>query len=300
MTVADLHRRLHVRSPYPTAEVYAFLEARAIAGVEVVDGQRIRRVVRTADRTRILELAAAPDRPGHPDDGPAIDLRLDAAVRPAELAVLERHARCALDLDADPAAIVAALGDDPVIGRLVRSSPGRRLPGTLEPWAALILAIAAQGVSVASARATLGRIAERHGTPVRGSRHPALRRVFPGPERLAGADLTGLGLTGPRARTVDLVARAVGAGVIDLEGGEPAATLGALREIPGIGPWTLGYVALRIHHDPDAFPPGDAAVRTAFRRLGLDADDRSVSRAAEAWRPWRGYALMHLWASLRH
>ena len=299
MTVSDLHRRLHARPPYPTDEVYAFLEARAISGVEVVEGRRYRRVVETAGGARILELAAAPDRPGDPDDATAIDLRLDVPVRPAELAVLERRARRALDLDADPAAIVAALGGDPVIGPLVRGSPGRRLPGALDPWAALVLAVAAQGVTVASARATLGRIAVRHGTPVRGNGHPALTRVFPGPERLVGADLAGLGLTGPRARTVGLVARATAAGAIDLEGGEPAATLAALREIPGIGPWTLGYVALRIHHDADAFPPGDAAVRAAFRRLGLAADDRSVSRAAEVWRPWRGYALMHLWASLR-
>lgn len=275
--------RLAYRPPYPLDDVVAFHAARAIPGVEAADAGAFRRVIATADGPRALVV--------HRVEGDALELAIDG-IGPREVAPLVRRVRRAFDLDADPVAIDAALADDPIVGPSVRAIPGRRLPAGFDPWSTLLLAVCAQGVSLATARRTMGRIAARHGT-----RAPDGSCLFPDAARLADADLRGLGLTAARATLAGRLAREVADGSIDLELGDPDATRDALGAIPGIGPWTLGYVALRIHHDPDGWLPGDAAVRAAFRRRGLPADDRSIARAAEGWRPWRGYALMHLWAS---
>lgn len=152
-------------------------------------------------------------------------------------------------------------------------------------------------MSLASARAAAGRIAGAFGRTVDVG-DPAITRLFPEPATLAGADLSRVGLPGRGRRTVAALAAEVAAGRIDLEGAaDPEATIASLLAVPGIGRWTCGYVAMRVLGDGDAFLPGDAAVRRAFRTRGLPADDGSIARAAEAWRPWRGYATVRLWSA---
>jgi AraC family transcriptional regulator of adaptative response / DNA-3-methyladenine glycosylase II len=172
-----------------------------------------------------------------------------------------------------------------------------RLPGAFDGFATTVLAVLAQGVTLTSARSLAGRIARAHGRVVDAG-NGAIDRLFPEPGVLARADLGVLGLTGRRAATIHAVAGAAAEGRLTLDAeADPGRTLATLSAIPGIGPWTTGYVALRVFGDRDAFPPGDAAVRVAFRRLGLPSDPSSIAARAETWRPWRGYALVHLWAS---
>lgn len=225
-----------------------------------------------------------------------MELQVDGAGRDEAMA-FAGAARRVLDLDADPAAIDAVLSADGVLRPLVRAHPGMRLPGTFDGFATTVLAILAQGVTLASARTLAGRIARAHGRVVDVG-DPAIDRLFPESEVLARADLAGLGLTGRRATTIRAVAAAVAEGQLALDAdADPGDALGTLSAIPGIGPWTTGYVALRVFGERDAFPPGDAAVRAAFRRLGLPSDPASISARAGAWRPWRAYALAHLWAT---
>jgi AraC family transcriptional regulator, regulatory protein of adaptative response / DNA-3-methyladenine glycosylase II len=186
-----------------------------------------------------------------------------------------------------------------VLRPFVMAAPGTRLPGVIDGWAATVLAVLAQGVALSTARVLAGRIATTLGPPS-GSADPDLGRLFPEPDVIADADLSSIGLPVQRQTTLRALAREIAAGRIELdEGADPEATLRALRALPGIGPWTAGYVALRVLRDPDTLPEGDAALRSAFRLLGLPADDRAIMARAEAWRPWRGYAVIHLWGSVR-
>jgi AraC family transcriptional regulator of adaptative response / DNA-3-methyladenine glycosylase II len=281
--------RLGYRQPLAVAELFAFLSARAIPGVESVSGLEYRRVVVLDARDVLLRLRAAEGEP------PAIELEVGSA-SPADLASLAASARRVLDLDADPVAIDAVLSADAVLRPFVVARPGMRLPGAFDGFASTVLAILAQGVTLASARTLAGRIAQAHGRAVDVA-DPTLVRAFPEPHVLAAADLSDVGLTGRRAATIRAVAAAVADGRLDLSAtADSATTIAAMRTIPGIGPWTSGYVALRVFGDRDAFPPDDAAVRAAFRRLGLASDAASIAARADKWRPWRAHALAHLWS----
>jgi AraC family transcriptional regulator of adaptative response / DNA-3-methyladenine glycosylase II len=205
------------------------------------------------------------------------------------------RARRFLDLDADPATIDAALAAHEPLRSLVAAVPGRRLPGAFEAWETTVLAVLGQGTALSGARRLAGRLAEAFGERVDVG-VPGLERLFPSPPVLAQAELSGLGLPARKAAALRALAAAVAQRRIDLETGDPAETLAALRAIPGIGPWTAGYVGLRVLRDPDAALPGDAAVAAALRRLGCDPGPAAVERLAESWRPWRGYAVAHLWA----
>lgn len=230
----------------------AFLAARAIPGVEAVEDGAYRRVHRGAV------------------------LQVDAGADPADPV-----ARRIFDLDADTAAIDAHLAADPVLAPLVAARPGLRSPGTTDAHEILVRAITGQQVSVAGARTTLGRIAAAYGEPVADGGD--LTHGFPTPEALAEADPATLGM--PRARGAAIVA----ASRACADGLDPRDRE-ALLALPGVGPWTASYVAMRLG-DPDAWMPTDLGVRHALARLpGTPDPDR--------WRPYRAYAVHHLWASL--
>ena len=281
--VTWLSLRLACREPFDAAGLLGFLAARAIPGVEQVTGTGYTRTVRTPAGPGVIELVP---RPGQGE------VLLRARLRePAVPSQLVAACRLLLDADADPVAIDAALAADAVLAPLVRARPGLRVPGAYDGFELAVRAVLGQQVSVGAARTFAGRVAAQHGhrgPPSSGP--PGLAVLFPGPAELAHADLSGLGLTTGRQRTLRALAAAAAAGRLNLDpGADPAETAARLAELPGIGPWTVGYIMLRSGARPDSFPPGDLGLRRALARLG------GTPGQAARWRPWRGYAAIHLW-----
>ena len=192
-------------------------------------------------------------------------------------------------LDADPAAGVAALARDPVLGPLVASRPHLRVPGSTDAFETAVLVVLGQHVSLAAGRVFAARLVAAHGTPITPSTQLGQLRVFPGPQVLAGLDEGDLqrtvGITGARARTVVAIAREVA------DDSAVLASRDALLALPGVGPWTADLVALRALRDPDVFLPGDLVLRKALG--GLPA--ARAAAMAEAWSPHRSLAVLHLW-----
>jgi AraC family transcriptional regulator, regulatory protein of adaptative response / DNA-3-methyladenine glycosylase II len=255
--------------PFDGRSVVGFLRARAVAGVEEVTNGSYRRNVSFKNGSGVVSVRPKPG-------GVQADLDLED---PADADEAVARIRRLFDLDTDPGAIAAVLGSDPLLGPLVRGRPGLRVPGAMDGYELAVRAIVGQQVSVAGARTVLGRLVARFGG-------------WPTPELLAGSDPAGFPF--PRARGAALVelARMAAAGDLRLEPDvDLAETRSLLLAIPGVGPWTVSYIGMRALGDRDAFLPGDVAVRRALERLGGEPDH-------DRWRPWRSYAVMHLWRSL--
>jgi AraC family transcriptional regulator of adaptative response / DNA-3-methyladenine glycosylase II len=276
--------RLAARAPYDAAEVLLFLGAHAVPGLEEWDGTTFSRVLDLPHGPAVVRLCPAPD------GGAAVtaDLRL-AELRDLGAAV----ARCRrmLDLDADPTAVDDLLGDDPALAPLVATAPGRRVPASPDADELAVRAVLGQQVSVTGARTLSARVVRAAGTPL-AEPVGTLTHAFPRAGALAEADLTAVGLTGARRRTVHALTAALAAADIPLHPGADREEAGrALRAVPGIGPWTAALVGMRGLADPDVWLPGDLALRRSLATLGSSDSD-----AATRWRPWRSYAVMHLWA----
>lgn len=278
-TVLDC--RLPYRPPYDWDHLARFLRGRAIPGVEcVADNSYSRTLALTAGRTGFLRVA--------PGAGAWLELRLELPDLGGAIALVAR-ARRMFDCDADPAVIGDHLGRDPDLAPLVRRRPGLRLPSAFDPFELAVRAIVGQQVSVAAATTVTGRVVARCGRPLEVPR-PPLTHLFPTPAALAAAALDGLGLTTQRAATLRTFAAAVASGELILDAPRgPDEWVARMTTLPGIGPWTAQYVALRAFGEPDAFPPGDLGLKRALPDVDLAA------RSA-AWSPWRGYAALHLWA----
>ncbi|HEX7291751.1 MAG TPA: AlkA N-terminal domain-containing protein [Conexibacter sp.] len=295
-----LSLRLRHRAPFDAAGLLAFLGARAVPGVEAWDqaSATYRRVLALPHGPGVAALAA-----GGPDHV-ACELRLSDL---RDLAAAVQRCRRLLDLDADPVAVDDALASDPLLAPLVRRAPGRRVPGAVDGAELAVRAVLGQQVSVAGARTLAGRLAGALGEtlpdgltdPAPAERSPSsgpapgrLTHAFPTAAALAAADPAELPLTRARAHALRALCGAVHEGSLALDpGADRDATRERLLTLPGIGPWTAEYVAMRALGDPDAFPATDLGVQKALERLGRDADP-------ERWRPWRAYAVQHLWASL--
>jgi AraC family transcriptional regulator of adaptative response / DNA-3-methyladenine glycosylase II len=219
-----------------------------------------------------------------------ICVRLSDAMIPVCAIILHRVKRL-FDLQTDPAAINAVLGD------LARERAGLRVPGAFDEFELVVRAILGQQISVAGARTLAGRFAVRFGTPISTS-EPSLTHLFPTASHIAKAkveEICKLGITGKRAATLIAVARAMHNGALLLEpGNRVEETLDKLREIPGIGEWTTQYIAMRALSWPDAFPHTDLGI---VKALG-EKNPRKILALTEKWRPWRAYAALHLWAEL--
>jgi AraC family transcriptional regulator, regulatory protein of adaptative response / DNA-3-methyladenine glycosylase II len=262
-------------------EVLRFLALRAVPGLEESTGATYRRSLQLEHGGAIVELGTA-----------ECELRLDdERDRPDALA----RCRRLLDLEADTGRIEDALGRDPLLAPLVRRRPGLRVPRATDGFELAVRAVIGQQVTLAAARRTAGRLVALYGRPLE---EPAgtITHLFPTPAAVADVDSLELRMPRVRANALRALARAVLEGELDLSpGADRAAATSALLALPGIGPWTASYVGMRALGDSDAFPPGDAAVRRALERLRRDGRPAAARRLAERWRPWRSYALMHLW-----
>ncbi|TYT27460.1 DNA-3-methyladenine glycosylase 2 family protein [Luteimonas viscosa] len=286
--------RLAYRPPYDFAAMLDFLRGRALPGVEVVDATHYLRVIGDADAPGWLRVGAWPRGDG--EDGHALKLEVHGCP-PARLLALVERVRRMFDLDADPRAINDTLSRDPRLRALVRKRPGLRLPSGWDGFEIALRAVIGQQVSVAAARTLTTRLAERFGTPLPDAfAARGLSHFFPTPERLLDADLAGIGLTAARAATIRTIAQAVVDGRVDFRA---ERTLDEIVErwtaLPGIGPWTAQYIALRALGHPDAFPAEDLVLQKHAVGDGGRLTSRQLLAHAEPWRPWRGYAVIQLW-----
>jgi AraC family transcriptional regulator of adaptative response / DNA-3-methyladenine glycosylase II len=278
--------RLACRPPYDWAHMLAFLAQRALTGVERVDASGYTRTLACGGGQALLAVRALAGEE-------ALELRV-AGAPPAALALLASAARRVFDLAADAARIGAELAADPQLGPLVAERPGVRIPGMWDAFECAVRAVLGQQVSVAAGRTLAMRLVERAGERLR-EPGDGLTHLFPTPARVAQANLAQLGLTGARAAAVKSLARAVLERRVDF-GAAPAEVAAALARLPGIGPWTAQYVALRALGDRDAFPYGDWVLRRMAAPAGAPPlSARELEQRSERWRPWRAYATVHLW-----
>jgi AraC family transcriptional regulator of adaptative response / DNA-3-methyladenine glycosylase II len=286
-SVDALRFELAYRPPYDWPGLMAFLGARAVQGVEFVDAKGYRRTVRVLHDKREhrgwIEVTPSSRKP-------ALAVALSPSLAKAAPLVLGR-VKALMDLSCHPDEVSRALGE------LAAEQPGVRVPGAFDGFEVAVRAILGQQVSVAAARTLAGRFTAAFGSPVE-TPFAALAGTFPAPERIAAlraGDIARLGMPGSRAQTVLALARAVAREGLELKPhADIERTLDALRALPGVGEWTAQYIAMRALAWPDAFPHTDLGVMKA---LG-EKRPQKVLAAAEAWRPWRAYAVMHLWRSL--
>jgi AraC family transcriptional regulator of adaptative response / DNA-3-methyladenine glycosylase II len=274
--------RLAYRPPYDWDGVLGFLRARATPGVESVEGSRYRRTLSVDGSPGTLDVCRL-------EGVPALAVEVRFPDPRALLQIVERVRRL-FDLGADPAVIAAHLRGDPLLRARLVAHPGIRCPGAWDGFELAVRAILGQQVSVVAATTLAGRIASAFGSPVPGG--GGLHRLFPTPAQLQNAALERAGVMPSRAEAIRALARDVARGALRLGPcADPGSTVAALRARPGIGDWTAAYIAMRALGEPDAFPSGDRVLR----RLAGDGTARGLERRAEAWRPWRAYAVMLLW-----
>jgi AraC family transcriptional regulator, regulatory protein of adaptative response / DNA-3-methyladenine glycosylase II len=285
--------RLAWRPPYDASAMLGFLALRQLPGIELVETDRLRllRTLRLAgagrDHTGWMALQFVPDR--H-----QVLLQVSDSLQ-AALPQLIWQVRALLDLDADPQAINAVLHDDFPRG------DGLRVPGCLDGFELAVRAVLGQQITVAAARTLATRLLARFGEPIN-TPEPALTRLFPTAKALADADpqtLGELGIVRQRQAAIQALARGVASGALDLSShADTAATIQALQALPGIGPWTAQYIAMRALRAPDAWPVGDIAVHQslALNPFKGALAQREAARLATAWQPWRSYAVIRAWA----
>jgi AraC family transcriptional regulator of adaptative response / DNA-3-methyladenine glycosylase II len=280
---------LAYRPPLAWSSLLRFLSGRATAGVELVDGNAYSRTAHVGQHQGWLRVEPISGRN-------ALSVELSTSLMPALPEVLVRLKNL-FDLSARPDVIASHLAVDSRLSRLSALRPGLRVPGAFDSFELLVRAVLGQQVSVRAATTLAGRLAARFGesidTPVVG-----LNRVSPSPARLIAArkaELTAIGITGPRAASIQAIARAMINREVDLKPGhDPESATRKLVQLPGIGDWTAQYVAMRALRWPDAFPAGDLGLLKAYGEKSV----RRLRDASQAWRPWRAYAAMYLWESL--
>lgn len=282
--------RVPVRAPYDWASLIAFFTPRAIPGVEQVTPAAYRRSMLIEGNFHLVEVTFEPRVP-----------HLVISVQPplvrGLIGVVQRVGAL-FDAGADPRPIREHLRRDVGLRPLVRAHPGLRVPGAWDGFELGVRAILGQQVSVAGATTLAGRLVREYGAQVEeGTGGPT--HAFPAAVRLAEADLAKIGLPGARARALRGFAEEVASGRLSVSpAAPPQETRDRLLAIPGLGPWTTEYIALRALRDPDAFPAGDLGLRRALSSGAALISEKALRTRAEAWRPWRAYAALHLWTAL--
>jgi AraC family transcriptional regulator of adaptative response / DNA-3-methyladenine glycosylase II len=279
--------RLPHRGPLDWEAMLAYLDARAIAGVEYIEGASYRRTVTIEGDPGVIELERSSEE--------HLLLRIHLPHWRGLIHHVQR-ARRIFNLDSDVEQAAEPLLKSSIIGPLMNARPGLRVPGTWDPFETGVRAIVGQQVSVVGANTVIARLVRRCGTPVAGLEVMGLTHLFPSADDLAHTDLGGLGLTGARALAIKAFARAVSDGRIDLDRSRTLEQLlSSITAIDGLGAWTANYIALRLG-EPDAFPAGDLGLRRALAAAcGHEFSGREAERIAESWRPNRALAAVHLW-----
>ncbi|HWT17251.1 MAG TPA: AlkA N-terminal domain-containing protein [Patescibacteria group bacterium] len=263
--------RLAYRPPYDWPRLLAFLRARVLPGIERVEDDAYERALPGHGPNALLRVSQ--DAAHH-----ALNLHLRSVPTKAIPALVQRVRRM-FDLDADPQAIASVLSRDPRLRTQVAARPGLRVPVGFDAWETAVRAVVGQRISVAATRTLLSRLIDASGR-------------FPSAAELLDREVGSIGLTQARVRTIRALASAVVQGRVHFRAGQSLdAFVDALVELPGIGPWTAHYIAMRALGHPDAFPFGDLIVR---RALG-NPTPRAERELVDAWRPWRSYVVLHLW-----
>lgn len=295
-----LSLRLPYRRPMACAELLGFLGTRAVPGVEAYDHGVYARTLRLPHGHGTVTF--------EPEDGSVRAVLCLGDLR--DLAAAVGRCRRLLDLDADPEAVDAVLADDPLLRPLVAGTPGRRMPGAVDGFEIALRAIVGQQVSVAGARTTAARLADSLGEPLdpgvkaaadadarAGGPTTTLTRLFPDAGAIWRARDDELPMNGGRRAALRAVAHEIATGTMTIDPGtDPRALTAQLLAVRGIGPWSASYITMRALRDADAFLPGDLGVRRAIERLGRPGTPAAALELATRWRPWRAYAMTHLWA----
>lgn len=282
---------LRYRPPYDWPSMLAFLSAQAIPGIETVTDHSYARTMSLDTMHGIVSVEPAS---GH---------ALRVTIRYPRLSMLPTiitRVRRVFDLAADPRAIAAHLAEDPILEPLVTERPGLRVPGAWDGFELAVRAVLGQQSTVAGAVGLAGKLVARYGKPLacRNVMQRGLTHVFPEPQRLASAELSGRGLAKARAATVSALATAVMADPMILDARRSLdEAIARIRALPGVGEWTAQYIAMRQLREPDAFPAADIALlRTMGDTIGRRLTPAELLAHADRWRPWRAYAAQHLWA----
>jgi len=281
---------LPYKAPFDWRRLLRFFSGRATPGVETVEDGAYRRAIEWAGDSGTLSVCEHPRKRClvASIEGP-VSRHADALAAP--IAKM-------FDLHADPKKIGAALAADPWLAPLIDAAPGLRVPGAWSGFELVVRAIVGQQISVKGATTIIGRLVQRAGERIEGHPHDNTAWRFPTPQALAAVDLAQIGMPGKRVAALQGFARAVATGDVPLDSATADASelRAALLALPGIGPWTVEYVAMRAWRDPDAWPAWDLVLMQS-----ICARDPSLVRPTQqrtrtdAWRPWRAYAAMHLW-----
>ena len=280
--------QLSYRPPYDWPGILSFLALRALKNIECVLGQTYCRTIQLGTHKGWVRVSDSPDK--H-----ALQFEFTNSLTPVLPALIGRL-RNLFDLSARPDIIANCLMADQILGHAVSAHPGLRVPGAFDGFELAIRAVLGQQVSVKAAATLAARLTDAYGEEIE-TPFADLRRLSPRPEHLAGADveeISSLGIVGARANTIVALAQAVASGGLNLEAGaRPERMIERLTAIAGIGQWTAHYIAMRALRWTDAFPSNDLVLR---KNLG-GVSAKEAEEMSQAWRPWRSYAVLHIWNS---
>jgi AraC family transcriptional regulator of adaptative response / DNA-3-methyladenine glycosylase II len=284
--------RVRYRPPYDWESMLSFLEARAIAGIEVIEDRSYRRTVEIGGSVGSIAVTHLPQKN-------SLCVTIHFANVQALPSIINRVRRL-FDVGADIETIDQHLSNDTHLAPWVARRPGLRAPGGWDGFELAVRAVLGQQVSVAAARRLAGQLVALHGRQLpENAAHPGLTHTFPTAEILASVDSIGLGMPVSRLNTLRALAQAAAS---DANLFRPFGTIeeaiARLRAIPGIGEWTAQYIALRAIREMDAFPASDIGLLRGVAKVdGVQATPAGLLQRAESWKPWRAYAAQHLWAA---
>ena len=283
-----LELKLQYRPPLDWEHLLNFFTIRSIPGVEVVEDGVYKRTIKLDEVMGIIEVE-------HAKQDDALLLRVPTAFSKSLYQIAER-VRAIFDLKADPEVVFSQLEKDDLLKEIVPKHPGLRVPGAWDPFELAMRAVLGQQVTVKAATTLCGRLAEAVGITIENPEDERLSLIFPSAEDLVDIDVR-IGTPESRMKSIRAISRAIVDGDLEFKVERDLESFQrAFCELPGIGPWTAHYFAMRALREPDAFPDGDIVLQKVLNKLsGRTLTQREMIERAEAWRPWRAYATLHLW-----